>query len=146
MKSCNTLLHVFTWIALASVFTSSSLFLFRVCGVYHDSMCAKCIFWVVWLTGLFGTLVIPFSLTAAPLPPWAGGLCVVASARRLSVIPSIAFGLFDLMVYIAISCRTINTHTMHTRWKRCRAFFTGEDMGPVYKALLRTGQIYFLYV
>lgn len=87
--------------------------------------------------------MVPFSFTAAPVQP--GGLCVVATVSRLGVIPSLSIAVFDLCVYLSISYRTINFRATPNKWAACKAFFTGENTGTITKALLHTGQLYFLY-
>lgn len=141
LKACNTVLHISSWIGMASMSSSTFLFLFRASSVYHDNKHARAMLGFIWLISVLGTLVVPFSLTATSLQP--NGLCAVASIKRLTILPSITTAIFDLIVYIMVSSRVAS---FHTSWGRYRAFFTVTDTSPISKTLLRTGQLYFLYV
>ena len=143
-KTCNTPLHAVSWLSVASLFSCSTLFLVRVCTVYHDSKKARLFFCIIWLIRGIASLAIPFSFTATPVRP--GGPCTLSLVPKRLLIASLTIEVFDIIVYVAISYRTINLCTMHTRWQKFTAFFVGTEAGPVYKALLRTGQLYFMYV
>ena len=144
LGNCDIFLRVISWLSIASLISCSTLFLVRVCSVYHDSKKARILFCLIWLIKGIGSLVLPFSFAAAPLGP--SGPCALSSVTELAFIPILVIDVFDTVVFVAISYRAINFYTMRTHWQRFKAFFTGTEASPVYKALLRTGQLYFVYV
>ena len=131
---------------VASVWSSTLLFLFRVNGVFYGSSRAKVFFTSMWLFAVFSALVFPSHYTAAaPTPPHA--LCAIASAKRFAFLSLVPIAIFDWVVFGAISIRVIMVFAPQNHWRgMCRAFITGADIGVVPRALLRTGQSYFLWV
>ena len=64
------------------------------------------------------------------------------------IIPTFAVALFDTIVFFSISYRTTASYRQNGGWMRCKRFFRGSDtcLGPFSRAILHTGQLYFLYV
>ena len=89
-------------------------------------------------------IVLPSQYTGAtPTPPHA--LCAVHSVKRFSIILLFPVAIFDWLVFVAISIRVVRIFAPHNHWRDMfKAFATGRGMGIIPKALLRTGQFYFL--
>ena len=119
------------------------LFLFRVNSVFYNCRCARVFSTLLWGLAALGVLVVPFSFSSTPVPPKS--LCAISTIKKFGFVPSISVALFDFGVYVSISYRTINPRAVHTPWAIFKAFFTGTKTGPITKALLHTGQLYFLY-
>ena len=132
------------WLAVTATWLSTLLFLFRVNVVFLDFKPARCMFVLLWATAAIAAGFNPFFFTAGSTQPT--NLCVVTFSNKLRLIPPLTVAIFDNTVYASILYRTINFYAPHNKWARFKAFFTGRDTGPVYKALLRSGQIYFLCV
>lgn len=143
-ENCATTVHVTGWIAVSAAWFSTMLFLFRAWSVFYNSKPARVILGCLWFIAALGTVVIPFSVRVSPVPP--DGLCAIASISKLGVVPSITVAIFDFAVYVSISYRTINVGEAASKREKFMAFFSGSNTGAISKGLLRTGQLYFLYV
>ena len=61
--------------------------------------------------------------------------------------PIILTAVNDTFVFLAISYRMVSLSTVSGTWTaRAKAFFTGDGMYHLSKALLHSGQIYYLSV
>ena len=129
-----------------SLILTSLLFLVRAHGVYHDFRPARVIFTLCWIIKVIGAFFIPFSYTAAPVQP--RNMCIISSIKELIIIPTFAMALFDITVFLSISYRATISHRQDGGWMRCKRFFSGSNtcLGPLSRAVLHTGQLYFLYV
>ena len=144
MDTCDTLTHIVTTLATSVGWFSSFLFLCRVNTVYYTSRSARVLFVVLWLMTALGILVVPFTFKLSSAQP--GGLCVVESIKRFGTIASLSLATFDSIIYISISYRIIKPLSRGNKWEVMKIFFTAKNATPVPRALLRTGQLYFLYV
>lgn len=142
LKNCNRMLHAVCWLGAGASILSTLLFLLRVNSVFFDSKGAKRMFTILWGATSISLLVLPFSFTAETSE--LDGLCIISSLSRLGSIPSLTVGVFDLTIFISISYRIMTQDTTISVRKRFVAFITGTNIGPVSKALVRTGQLYFL--
>ena len=141
---CKVIIYTAGWVGVAAVWSSTYLFLCRVNSVFYESLRAKSFFSCMWLFGVISILILPSQYTAAaPTPPHA--LCAIKSVKRFAYLLLIPVGLFDWVVFGAISVRVIAIFAPHDHWRgMCKAFTTGADVGVLPRALLRTGQFYFL--
>ena len=141
---CKVIIYTAGWIGVAATCSSTYLFLCRVNSVFYESSRAKFCFSCMWLFGVMSVLVLPSQYTAAvPKPPHA--LCVIKSVKRFAFLLLMPVALFDWVVFWAISIRVITIFVPHNHWRGvCKAFTTCADIGVLPRALLRTGQFYFL--
>ena len=142
-RDCKVPTRVVSWLGTTAGWMSTLLFLFRVNSVFYNCRCARVFFTLLWGLAALGVLVVPFSFSSTPVPPKS--LCAISTIKKFGFVPSISVALFDFGVYVSISYRTINPRAVHTPWAIFKAFFTGTKTGPITKALLHTGQLYFLY-
>ena len=143
-KHCELMMHTATWLGVIAMVLSTLPFLFRVYGVYYDSLTAKVFFSCIWLLAVAIFPVVEIHHTApATVPP--DYVCSSHSVNKFTFIALLPMVIFDLVVFIAISFRVVKVYTPHTHRRRIwRTFVTGEGIGTIPKALLRTGQFYFL--
>ena len=144
LRNCMTLGHIITWLSVFAGWCSTLLFLFRVHTVHHNRKWARMLFISLWLIAAAGFLITPFSIKYAPVGP--EGLCTITYIDKLQILPSLTAGLFDGAVFISISYYMISPCVKRNKWMASKAFFTGVNSSPIAKALLRTGQIYILWV
>ncbi|CAL1707957.1 unnamed protein product [Somion occarium] len=70
--------------------------------------------------------------------------CIVSNVTKFSSIGFISVAIFDTSVFVAISIHMIS-FSMETTWRgRLKLFLSGHGMGHVSRALLQTGQMYYL--
>ena len=130
-----------TWIVAFALPANSFLFFLRARGVFFQYPVVKWVFFALWLT-TFTSITTPFAFEAVQLGPtrW----CINSVVRGYSAATFVTIFVFDTTVFLAISFR-ISTYGMADNWQgRMKAFVTGNGMGNVSKALLKTGQLYYL--
>lgn len=140
--TCNRMIKATCWLGSGAACSSTLLFLLRVNCVFFDSRRARMLFTALWILASLSLLSVPFSYYDSTKGP--DGLCIVLSLSRFVSIPSFTIGVFDMTVFISISHRITAQCINHTWWKRCITFFTATEIGLMSRALLRTGQLYFL--
>ena len=112
---CKVIIYTAGWVGVAAVWSSTYLFLCRVNSVFYESLRAKIFFSCMWLFGVISILVLPSQYTAAaPTPPHA--LCAIKSVKRFAFLLLIPVGLFDWVVFGAISVRVIAIFAPHNRF------------------------------
>jgi hypothetical protein len=73
--------------------------------------------------------------------------CTEGVAHSYTLVPVIMTALNDTLVYIAISYRLATISMVSSTWRaRAKSFFTGEGLHHLSKALLESGQVYYLSV
>lgn len=144
LVNCKVLMYTVGWLGAVAGWLSTSLFLFRVHGVFYEYLPARLFFSFMWFSAVICIIVLPSQYTGAtPTPPHA--LCAVHSVKRFSIILLFPVAIFDWLVFVAISIRVVRIFAPHNHWRDMfKAFATGRGMGIIPKALLRTGQFYFL--
>ena len=64
-----------------------------------------------------------------------------------ATVPIILTVVNDTLVFLAISYRMVSSAMVSCTWSaRARSFFTGEGLHQLSKALLQSGQVYYLSV
>ena len=106
----------------------TALFLVRLKAVYLNNAYVTAFFGACWLANLvifaYGTITC-----ITTYPP---GYIYVSSA------------VYDTLMYFSISWR-LSTFTAFDRWQdRLKSFFTGARLGKLSRALLQSGQLYYL--
>lgn len=140
---CKQVLTTVTWFEASALISNSSLFLFRVLAVFADSVIAKTAFICLWLT-TFLSLTIPFSMTINFAP-------LACNIRKVQLVGSAGFfavAVFDTLVFMAISFRLYAIKWCALRKRRLTpiSFLCGKGLGRASNALLRTGQVYYMFV
>ena len=141
-RDCDRLTKVICWTGSGAGCLSTLLFLLRANCVFFDSRRARTLFTSLWILASLSILVIPFSYAGYVQEP--AGTCFVSLQRRLASIPSFTVGVFDLTIFVSISYRVSLQCINRTWWERCTTFLTGTHTGSMSKALIRTGQVYFM--
>lgn len=140
---CDTLVRLVSSLGALSTCLSTYLFLVRAIGVYHDSRSTRYFLTALWAFTTPFTFTAPFFIKATRVVPTKQ--CVVAAFDRLGAISTITVTIFDLTIFTFISLRVL-AHSVDTKRAKWVIFFTASGIGPVMKAILRTGQLYVLYV
>lgn len=140
---CNTLIHAITGLATATTCMGTYLFLKRARSVFFHSKWARAVFTALWFIAVGGVIsTTPFSFYGASVNPT--GLCVVSKVSKIESVGSLCVAAFDITVFVTISYRVLVMERKLGRWAVVHAFFFGAKAGKVTRALLRTGQLYFL--
>ncbi|CAL1707946.1 unnamed protein product [Somion occarium] len=117
------------------------LFFIRVRGVFLDSRKISAGFLVLWLLTL-SALSEPFGFQASHIGPTP--YCIVVNVSKFTSIGFITVTLFDTSVFVGITLRMLSFSFENTWRGRLKMFLSGKGMGHVSRALLQTGQLYYL--
>ena len=160
--NCNALKYVEGVFAEIAIPSTSLLFLFRVKAIYNHSRIVKAFFDFLWLaiaclsilimigrtTGMY--LVVQcdvcgdnYSVDRIPYTR----RCTEGLAHVYTMVPIILTAVNDTLIFIAISYRMVSLSMVSGTWSaRAKSFFTGDGLHHLSKALLQSGQVYYLSV
>ena len=139
--SCGTAFQIVAWLGTFAAPLNASLFLIRANSVYHDSRRARVIFTFLWLCTLT-SLAAPWGFHGVKIGPTS--FCIPAGFGKFDGVPFFLITIFDTVVFISISLRVLSLSLANNWRDRMRTFASGRGMGTVSRALLQTGQIYYL--
>lgn len=147
VKNCQVLVVCTAWFAACAIPLNSLLFLFRIRAVFNDSKRVIIFFGLLWVVELGCSLSMPFGIRATYVK-------TLRSCHDTFVADFVSLGpiiswIYDTLVFFAISAKLMSYTPMerqHTRYGRLVSFFSSLEKGRVSRALLQTGQIYYLYV
>ncbi|CAL1707958.1 unnamed protein product [Somion occarium] len=140
-KHCGRALQVLSWFGAFAVPCNGLLFFLRVRGVFHHSRLTVAGFAILWLSTL-SALSAPFGFQPVNIGPTA--FCLIGGAAKYSAAGFVTIAIFDTIVFSAITFRVLSFAVEDTWRGRIRAFMKGQGVGHVSKALLQTGQLYYL--
>ncbi|KAI0077951.1 hypothetical protein K474DRAFT_1570555, partial [Panus rudis PR-1116 ss-1] len=139
---CHALAKAIGWCGAFGIALNSLLFFFRVRAVFNNSKPLIALFAFLWLSTLAGGLTAPFGVDGIHIGTTRN--CVNSNVKEYSSAGMVAVAVNDTVVFIAISIRLL-THSLASTWsERVTTFLSGRRMGSMSKALLQTGQLYYL--
>ena len=141
---CNTAVHVLSALGTITTCLGTFLFLVRAKSVFFEWRRAQYGFTVLWLLAIAAVIsTAPFSFSGVGVEP--RGLCAVSRVGQIEAVGSISVAIFDTVVFTSISLRVLSLDGLRMERRAIlKAFFLAPNVGPVCRALLRTGQLYFL--
>ena len=98
-------------------------------------------FSLLWF-GTLSSFTAPYAFTSAHIGPT--NQCIVRSAKEIASAGLIAILLYDTIVFTAISIRLLLDNPGDGWAAKMKMFCRGDKMGYLSKALLQTGQAYYL--
>jgi hypothetical protein len=99
-------------------------------------------FFIIWLS-TWGSLTVPFAIDGAHIGPT--NRCVNSEAKPYFSVGIIVSTINDTLVFFAITYRILLHNSLTDKWsERWGGFLNGRGMAHVSKALLQTGQLYYL--
>ena len=101
-----------------------------------------CFFFTLLWFGTLGSFTAPFAFVGAHIGPT--NQCIVRSAKEIASAGLIAILLYDTIVFTAISIRLLLDNPGDGWAAKMKMFCRGDKMGYLSKALLQTGQAYYL--
>ncbi|CAL1708181.1 unnamed protein product [Somion occarium] len=141
LSNCQTMINITGWFGAFALPCNSMLFLLRIRGVFFNSRIITIIFSLLWLSTL-ASFTAPFTFTANNIGPTDN--CIITRVDERSSAGFFSIGVFDTMVFIAITIRILSFNPTISWSERLRTFWSGKNMGRVSRALLQTGQLYYL--
>ncbi|KAK7679047.1 hypothetical protein QCA50_017991 [Cerrena zonata] len=142
VNNCHILAKTIGWFGAFALPCNSLLFFLRVRAVFLHSNIIVFGFLILWLSTL-SALTIPFTVNGAHIGTTKS--CINSEIRKLTSAGTVATAVFDTMVFLAISFRILQL-SLRDSWKDrlFKSFLSGEGLGWVSKAVLHTGQLYFM--
>ena len=142
VNNCHILAKTIGWFGAFASPLNSLLFFLRARAVFLHSNIAVFAFALLWLSTI-SAVTIPFSVDGQQIGTTKS--CVNSQVERLSSAGAVATAVFDTVVFLAISFRVLQLSLRNT-WKDrlFKSFLSGEGLGWVSKAVLHTGQLYFM--
>jgi hypothetical protein len=125
--------------------SSSALFFFRVKGVYCNNRIITVIFGFLLFSLLgFSCVIIP-AIKATHIGTTQR--CMVTSVAPYASAPIVLNAVIDTVIFIAISIRLASFLSVdHSFSVLMKSFWLGDGLPSLSKALLRGGQLYYLFV
>jgi hypothetical protein len=137
------LLKVLTSSYIFAIPPTAFLFFLRVRAVYPRNRLVISAFGLLWL-GVFGSsFVVPLKV-AEGIHIGTTNQCILTQVSRIAVAPVAANMALNLLVFVAVPWRlaVIHQSTKSRFWR----FFKGEGMSPMSSMVIKSGQLYYLYV
>lgn len=92
-----------------------------------------------------GSVTVPLAVRGIHIEPTR--YCVNAQVKSFSSIAVITSTVNDSLIFIAISLKLMSNNKVESSsMDKVRAFFRGEGLSSISKALFKGGQVYYLYV
>ena len=120
---------------------NSSLFLLRIWGVFYGSKPVISLFSILWLS-TFASFPSIFAIKSHSIGPT--NYCIVQNAPHLVSLAFTVTVVFDTLVFLAITFRIIFDSPVQGWKARLGLFFNGKNIDRISKALLQTGQVYYM--
>ncbi|KAH8103809.1 hypothetical protein BXZ70DRAFT_1051449 [Cristinia sonorae] len=141
IPDCHALAKTIGWLAAVSLPLNCLLFFFRIRALFHGNNVVIAFFGVLWLSTL-ATITAPFGVDGAHMGNTR--FCVNTAVKEYASVGFIVGAVHDTIVFLTITTK-LSTHSTAGSWKgRFQAFVSGGGMGSVSRALLKTGQLYYL--
>ncbi|KZP07076.1 hypothetical protein FIBSPDRAFT_965946 [Athelia psychrophila] len=142
VSRCQALLYSLGVFFIISLPSTSLLFFIRLRAVFSHSNVVVYFFGLLWVAVLAVSPLYMVHLQASQIPFTAR--CNIISAEQYSITPLILASLNDTFIFFAISFRLIATSVDAVSFRTgLQAFFRGNGLHSVSKALLQTGQAYY---
>ncbi|KZP31040.1 hypothetical protein FIBSPDRAFT_850031 [Athelia psychrophila] len=145
MDGCQAVERSVGVLSVLTTAATSSLFLLRVRAVYSYSAVVTTLLGCLWVGMIGGTAYYIKSLSAQHIP--TTDRCTESSTDNyLLILPTVVLGVTDTIIFVAISyrpaCNSISADAGRCGW--VQAFMKGDGLYSLSKALLKSGQVYFL--
>ncbi|THH31273.1 hypothetical protein EUX98_g2912 [Antrodiella citrinella] len=141
VANCHILAKAIGWCGAFALPLNSLLFFFRIRAVFGRSNAVITFFGFLWLA-TFAAISAPFGVDGTHIGTTM--FCVNSDVQAFSSAGIVVVAVHDTMVFLAITTRLVMYCLADTWFARFKAFFSGKGMGNVSKALLQTGQMYYL--
>ncbi|KAF7335981.1 hypothetical protein MSAN_02311800 [Mycena sanguinolenta] len=143
VENCSALVLGLGILIVLTQTSTAMLFFLRVTAVWHDSKIAYAVFSILWMAVLGAGITVPLGVRAAHIGPTLQCIDTIVPANiEVSVIVPL---INDTAVFLAINYRIL-VHMIVTdsSMARLRGFFGGTGLSALSRALLQSGQHFYL--
>ncbi|KAJ6507466.1 hypothetical protein DFH09DRAFT_1375008 [Mycena vulgaris] len=121
---------------------TASLFVFRIAAVFNANKPIVLFFIIAWLVTLGASILVPFAITGAHIA--STSRCISVEVKPFAAAGTIANAVTDTLIFIALSWRLTLNGMSPGLSGRSRSFIRGQGLPKLSKALLKSGQLYYL--
>ncbi|KAF7334216.1 hypothetical protein MSAN_02382900 [Mycena sanguinolenta] len=143
VENCNALELSVDTCAVFSQVSTAMLFFLRVTAVWHPNKIAYVVFSILWIAVLGAFITAPLGIRAAHigLTMQCTTTAVPANTKVSMIVPLIN----DTVIFFAINYRILaHTIVADSSMARLRVFFGGNGLSTLSRALLESGQHFYL--
>ncbi|KAJ6454577.1 hypothetical protein C8R45DRAFT_1082653 [Mycena sanguinolenta] len=143
VENCNALVLGISIGVVLSQTSTAMLFFLRVTAVWHPNKIAYMVFSILWLAVLGAGITDPVGIRAAHIGPTKQ--CIDTLIPTNTEVTGIMPLINDTAIFLAITYRILD-HTIvaDSPMARLRAFFGGRGLSALSRALLESGQHFYL--
>ncbi|KAJ6454669.1 hypothetical protein C8R45DRAFT_881933, partial [Mycena sanguinolenta] len=143
VENCNAMALGWTIAAILTKSATTILFSLRVTAVWHPSKIAYAVFFILWLAVLAGGITAPIGVRGAHIGPTKQ--CITTAVPANIEVAAIMALIENTAIFFAISYRIL-AHTImaDSSLARLRVFFGGKGLSTLSRALLQSGQHFYL--
>ncbi|CAL1702822.1 unnamed protein product [Somion occarium] len=141
-EHCHSLIKAAGWFGAISAPCNTLLFFIRIRGIFRESRIVVALFGLLWLSTCASVLA-PLSFNGLDLD-LVNHVCLMTDVKTFGAAGFLTITFFDTAVFIAMSIKVISFSLAETWRGKLRSFLSGKNLGYVSKALLHTGQLYYL--
>lgn len=140
--NCQALLYAIGCFAAVALGGSSTLFFLRLKAVLHSHRIAIGLYGILWLANLITVCLIPIALQGTHIGPTK--YCINTAVKRTVTANLSLIVTFDTLVFLGISWKLAKDHQAENGGGRLFSTSVNGAGLPISKALLQTGQKYYL--
>ncbi|KAF7335945.1 hypothetical protein MSAN_02307900 [Mycena sanguinolenta] len=143
VENCDAIALGWSICSILAKSATTMLFFLRVTAVWHPSKIAYAVFFTLWLAVLAGGITAPVGVRAAHIGPTMQ--CITTDVPGYVEVAAIMPLVNETAIFLAINYRIL-AHMMvaDSSIARLRAFFGGKGLSALSRALLQSGQYFYL--
>ena len=131
-------------LAVFTVSFNTLLFLFRIYGVFHQERLVTCVFTFLWICTVGAAVTAPFALSATQIG--TTHYCIFDRVKPYGSAGLVASASYDTLVLLAITFKLLMDSPEAGFLAKLKMAFGGRGMGRIAKAVMQSGQQYYMYV
>ncbi|KAF8903917.1 hypothetical protein CPB84DRAFT_1746024 [Gymnopilus junonius] len=141
--NCQTLQVALGCCYAVAVPSTSLLFFFRIRAIFNNNRYIVALFAFLWLATLAGSITVPFAIGGGHIG--TTNRCINTFVKPFSLAGIIITTINDTMIFLFVTYKLLADTTYDDSWRgRLRSFFKGKGLPGLSRALLQSGQEYYL--
>ncbi|KAJ6454687.1 hypothetical protein C8R45DRAFT_755925, partial [Mycena sanguinolenta] len=143
VENCNAMALGWTITSISAKSATAMLLFLRVTAVWHPSKIAYAVFFILWLAVLAGGITAPIGIREAHIGPTKQ--CITTAVPANIEVAAIMPLIYETTIFLAINYRIL-AHMLvaDSCMARLRVFFGGKGLSTLSRALLQSGQHFYL--
>ncbi|KAJ6456251.1 hypothetical protein DFH09DRAFT_1013831 [Mycena vulgaris] len=142
VEDCEAVQVAMGWCFAVAVPASASLFFFRIAAVFNTNKPLVLFFLLAWIATLAGSIAVPFAIQGEHIA--STSRCINTAVKSFVAAGTIANAITDTLIFVALSWRLSLNGMSPGLSARSQSFVRGKGLPKLSKALLQSGQLYYL--